>query len=198
MTVVMAESSPRDRMIQSAAALMGQRGVEATSFSEVLAQSGAPRGSIYHHFPGGKEQLVEEATRWAGEFITAWQRATLEQTDAVGAVDAAAELWKTLLTESDFAGGCPIAAATVSGETAAAAKAAAAEAFRSWQQPIAQSLKREGLSAKRAQALATFFVGAYEGAVILARAERSLAPVERVAAELRLAVAAAIADAKPP
>src|SRR3712207_8589123 len=46
-----------------------ERGVQGTSFADVLEHSGAPRGSIYHHFGGGKTQLAEEATRWAGEYI---------------------------------------------------------------------------------------------------------------------------------
>src|SRR3954470_6126381 len=186
--------SPRQRMILSAAQLMRMRGVDATSFSGVLEHSGAPRGSIYHHFPGGKEQLIEEATRWAGEFITAWQREALERGGPLGALDAAAELWRTLLRESDFGGGCPLVAATVSGEAAVAAKAAAAEAFRSWQQPIAESLEREGLEGDRARALATFVIGAFEGSVILARAGRSLEPVDRVTAELRTAVGHALEE----
>src|SRR3954464_6044166 len=63
------ELHPRERMIQSALVLMGEHGVEGTSFSQVIEHSGAPRGSIYHHFPGGKAQLVEEATRYAGDAV---------------------------------------------------------------------------------------------------------------------------------
>src|SRR4051794_30805018 len=155
----MSEDSPRQRMIQSAAMVMRERGVEATSFSEVIARSGAPRGSIYHHFPGGKEELIEEATRWAGGFITSWQRNALDAGGAVGAVDAAADLWKQLLQGSDFTGGCPIVAATVASDVVRAAKEAAAEAFRSWQRPIADTLVAEGVGADRAEALATMFVG---------------------------------------
>jgi AcrR family transcriptional regulator len=189
----MSEDSPRQRMIQSAAMLMRERGVDATSFSEVIARSGAPRGSIYHHFPGGKEQLIEEATRWAGRFIASWQRNVLESSGPLGAVDSAAKLWKQLLVESDFSGGCPIVAATVSSDAISAAKDAAAEAFRGWQRPIADALAGEGVEAGRAEALGTLFVGAFEGAVILARADRSVAPVDRVASELRAAIAAALA-----
>ena len=69
--------SSRQRMIETAAVVMRERGVEATSFSEVLARSGAPRGSIYHHFPGGKAQLIEEATRYGGEFTAAGLTAAL-------------------------------------------------------------------------------------------------------------------------
>jgi TetR/AcrR family transcriptional regulator, lmrAB and yxaGH operons repressor len=54
----------RASMIRSAAALFGSRGLCATSFADVLADSGAPRGSIYHHFPGGKRQLAEDAIAW--------------------------------------------------------------------------------------------------------------------------------------
>src|SRR3954467_13893396 len=132
-------TDPRRRMIASTAQLLRAQGLTRTSFGDVLEHSGAPRGSIYHHFPGGKEQLIEEATRWAGEFITAWQREALESGGPLGALDAAAELWRTLLRESDFGGGCPLVAATVSGEAAVAAKAPAAELFRRLQHRISHS-----------------------------------------------------------
>ena len=61
------QSDARDRMIQSAALLFRERGIEGTAFADVLQRSGAPRGSVYHHFPGGKQQLAEEATRWASK-----------------------------------------------------------------------------------------------------------------------------------
>jgi AcrR family transcriptional regulator len=191
------KTSPRERMIRSAALLMPKNGVHGTSFNDVLAHSGAPRGSIYHHFPDGKEQLIEEATVWAGEFIADWQSKALERHDPVAAVDDAFELWKALLEASDFGGGCPIVAATLSGDATRAAKAAATEAFRKWQQPIAEALVAEGVAEARAQSLATFMVGAFEGGVILARAEHSLTPLERITAEIRGAVASAVAEAQP-
>src|SRR2546428_9015904 len=89
--------SPRHRMIRSAALLMSEHGVEATSFSQVLAHSGAPRGSIYHHFPGGKAQLIEEATRFGAQFIAAGLTAALEQDDALAALDTFAEYWRDIL-----------------------------------------------------------------------------------------------------
>src|SRR5205823_6903723 len=103
---------PRDRMIQSALVLMGEHGVEATSFSQVIEHSGAPRGSIYHHFPGGKAQLVEEATRYAGEIIVSLLNEAAEShEDPVAALDAISEFWRTLLHDSEFAAGCPVLAA---------------------------------------------------------------------------------------
>src|SRR5213082_2487619 len=87
-------TNARERMIRSAAVLFREHGVEGTSFSDVLAHSGAPRGSIYHHFPGGKAQLVEEATRYGGEFIAAGMAAALEEDDPLSALDDFAEYWR--------------------------------------------------------------------------------------------------------
>src|SRR3954452_19045469 len=110
------ESDARRRMIESAAVLFRERGVQGTSFSDVLAHSGAPRGSIYHHFHGGKTQLAEEATRWAGEFIVAGAVAALAGGGAAGAIDTFREQWTTVLRSSDYAAGCVIVAATLEGD----------------------------------------------------------------------------------
>ena len=69
------ENDSRARMVKSAATLIASRGVNATSFSDVLGDSGAPRGSIYHHFPDGKEQLAQSAIQWTSERVIAYQRA---------------------------------------------------------------------------------------------------------------------------
>src|SRR5947199_1270720 len=105
--------SPRERMIQSAALLMREHGVEAMSFSQVVAHAGAPRGSIYHYFPGGKAQLMEEATRWAGNFVAVRMIKTLEAGDPVAILDAWPRFWRQVLETSNFAAGCPIAAGTL-------------------------------------------------------------------------------------
>src|SRR5918911_1463093 len=101
------DTHPRERMIQSALILMGRQGVEGTSFSQVIDHSGAPRGSIYHHFPGGKEQLIAEA-----------------------ALDAIGGFWRAVLYDSDFAAGCPVVAAALEGDRAPAAHEAARNTFQ--------------------------------------------------------------------
>src|SRR3954471_15468014 len=106
------ESDARRRMIESAAVLFRERGVQGTSFSDVLAHSGAPRGSIYHPFQGGKRQLAEEATRWAGECIVAGAVAALADDDPVRAIDTFRRQWTKTLHGSDFSAGCVIVAAT--------------------------------------------------------------------------------------
>src|ERR671917_2016540 len=105
------KADPRERMIESAVALFRERGVQGTSFSDVLAHSGAPRGSLYHYFPGGKAQLAEEATRYAGEVIAAGLAAALEQKDPVAAIRAFAGLYRRLLQASDYGAGCPVVSA---------------------------------------------------------------------------------------
>src|SRR3954468_6735161 len=116
-------------MIESAAVLMREHGVEATSFSDVLAHSGAPRGSIYHHFPDGKAQLIEEATRYAGDFIAAGLASSLTQQDPVAALRRFIATWRRVLRESDFGAGCPVVAATLEGERTPGARDAAGAAF---------------------------------------------------------------------
>src|SRR5437763_3904554 len=103
-------------MIKSTARLMRERGVEATSFADVVAHSGAPRGSIYHHFPGGKAQLIEEATRYAGDFTAAGLTRALAQDDPVAAIRRFAAMWRELLRDSDYGAGCPVVAASLEGE----------------------------------------------------------------------------------
>ncbi|WP_455577963.1 TetR/AcrR family transcriptional regulator [Actinomadura luteofluorescens] len=97
----------RERMVRSAAYLFRERGYSGTGFRDVIAHSGAPRGSIYHHFPGGKAQLAEEAVRYAGEFLNAGILAATEGGDAASAVDAFTGWWRQVLIKSEFRAGCP-------------------------------------------------------------------------------------------
>src|SRR5919204_6864300 len=87
----------RERMIESAALLFRRQGIEGTSFADVLEHSGAPRGSIYHHFPAGKSQLAEEATRYAGEYIAAGLAVALDSDDPVAAIRGFATVWRGIL-----------------------------------------------------------------------------------------------------
>ena len=187
------DKDARQRMIESAAQLMRERGVEATSFSDVIEHSGAPRGSIYHHFPGGKAQLVEEATRWAGGFIVSRMKARHEEGDPLHALEAMGDFWRRVLGSSEFAAGCPIVAGTVEGDRTPAARDAAGEVFTDWQKLVGDNLVEHGLEPDRAASLAATMLAATEGAVILCRAQRSMEPLERTMSELRTLLAAALA-----
>jgi TetR/AcrR family transcriptional regulator, lmrAB and yxaGH operons repressor len=181
----MTTTDSRQRMIESAAVVMRERGVEATSFSEVLARSGAPRGSIYHHFPGGKAQLIEEATQYAGEFSAAGLTIALRDDDPVAAVTAFCNGWIKLLRRSDFSAGCPVVAAALEGDRTPGAREAAAAAFVRWEKLLSDAIATHTDAPERAQALATLIIASVEGAVVLARATRSTAPLERVAGEMQ-------------
>src|ERR1700704_1077169 len=111
-------SDSRASMGRSAASLMRSRGLSATSFSDVLAASGAPRGSIYHHFPKGKEQLAGDAIRWTSERVVAHQRAC-RATTAAGVLRCFIDMWRRVVVASNGTEGCVVAGAaidTVAGE----------------------------------------------------------------------------------
>jgi AcrR family transcriptional regulator len=173
-------------MIQSALVLMGENGVEGTSFAQVIEHSGAPRGSIYHHFPGGKAQLVEEATRYAGDVVASVFASGLESDDPVAGLNAIVDFWRSVLHDSDFAAGCPVLAASIEARGLPGAREAARDAFARFQDLHFQLLRRAGVDPDRARSLAAVAVSAVEGAIILARAQRSNAPLDRVLDELSL------------
>jgi TetR/AcrR family transcriptional regulator, lmrAB and yxaGH operons repressor len=185
-------------MIESAALLFSERGVQGTSFTDVLAHSGAPRGSVYHHFSGGKTQLVEDATRWAGEFTIAGAVAAVERRDPVAAVGSFRRYWSKILRASDFGAGCPVATAALEGSHQPTARDIAGEAFADWQMVIADALRRGGLPVARARSIAALLLASIEGAIVLCRAQRSLRPLERVCDELELVMASALEAEQPP
>src|SRR4051794_30424669 len=104
------QSDTRQKMILSQALLQRERGVAGTALPDVIEHSGAPRGSIYHHFPDGRAQLAEEATKWAGDYVARRLEARLAEGDVLGAVDAFAADYVAVLQQTDFAAGCPVVA----------------------------------------------------------------------------------------
>lgn len=185
----------RERMVRSAAYLFRERGYSGTAFRDVIVHSGAPRGSIYHHFPGGKVQLAEEAVRYAGDFLNAGIQAAVEGGDAAAAVDAFTGWWRQVLIKSEFRAGCPVAAVTVeSHDEAPQLAAAAARAFGRWEDTLATGLGNAGVPDGRAARLARLVVASVEGATILCRAHRTVEPLDDVVNELKTLVAAATED----
>jgi AcrR family transcriptional regulator len=172
----------RQRMIESAAVLLAKRGLQATAFSDVIERSGAPRGSIYHHFPGGKDQLVDAAIDLAGD-------RALRVLDAVDGRPPAEvtgyfiDLWRAVLVRSRLTAGCAVLAVTVATDSPALLEHAAA-IFRAWRGRLAELYVTGGMPNEAAARLATTVVAATEGAVVVSRAEQSLEPFEEVAKAL--------------
>lgn len=190
-------SDARIHMIHSAALLFREHGVEGTAFADVLEHSGAPRGSVYHHFPGGKQQLAEEATRYAGEFIAAGLAAAIEHSDPIAALDTFITTWIGVLKDSKFEAGCPVVAAALEGSRAPGARHAAAGAFANWEQLLTEALAGQQIPRDRARSVATLIIASIEGAVVLARAQQSTGPLERVADELRRLAATLTTSSQP-
>jgi AcrR family transcriptional regulator len=186
------QTDSRRRMIQSAALLFRRQGIEGTSFSDVLEHSGAPRGSIYYHFPEGKAQLAEEATRYAGEYTAAGLVAALDDDDPVAAIRIFTSSWLDVLRHADFTDGCPVVAAALEGERTPGASRAAGEAFAQWEGLIARALERRDVSPERARSIGSLVIASIEGGIVMARAQRSTAPLERVATELEDVVVRAL------
>lgn len=175
-------------MVFSAAQLIRRNGVTATGLREVAAHAGAPRGSLQHYFPGGKEQLVNEAVEGAGRYAAARVdrfMASMSRPTPGGLFAAMVRQWTEEFRSAGFAGGCPVAAATVDrADSAASTRAATAAAFACWRRPIARELAAMGVPSRRAGALATLMVGALEGAILMAKAEQNVRPLTAVAREL--------------
>src|SRR5262247_4056036 len=122
----------RERMVRSAAVLFRERGYSGTGFRDVISHSGAPRGSIYHHFPGGKSQLAEEAVRYAAEVVESRLEAAAADGDPVNALRAYLGNWRHLLERTDFRAGCPIVAVAIEPHESPEVTEAAAAAFSRW------------------------------------------------------------------
>lgn len=172
----------RDLMVEGAMALLARHGLGATSFSEVLAATGAPRGSLYHHFPEGKEQLIAAAVDRAGAVLTG----ALERCAGAPA-DAVAEhfflIWRTVLSRSNCASGCAVLAVTVASDSAMLLEHATV-VFRGWRERLTQLLRQGGLAPAQAKHCATLLIASAEGGVVLARAEQSMEPFESVARQV--------------
>src|SRR3978361_1626550 len=120
----------RARMVAGAARLLAQRGLQETSFSGVLELTGAPRGSIYHHFPDGKDQLVAEAVDLAGAHAIRLIEQSAGKAPAQIVRDFIA-MWRAVLVHSDFQAGCSVVAVTVASDSPGLL-AHAADVFRAW------------------------------------------------------------------
>jgi AcrR family transcriptional regulator len=179
---------PRQRIVFSAAQLIRREGVTATGLREVVEHAAAPRGSLQHYFPGGKEQLVNEAVDWGGRY--AGDRiekflAGMRRPSPGRLLAAMVQQWIDDLTANDFQAGCPVAAATVDcADTVESTRRAASAAFATWLTPIAAALLDMGVPPRRTGPVATLMVSALEGAILIARAEHDVRALHAVSREL--------------
>jgi TetR/AcrR family transcriptional repressor of lmrAB and yxaGH operons len=171
-------------MVSSAAALIAAHGMSATSFSEVLADSGAPRGSIYHHFPDGKQQLVTAAIRLTAEQVSAYLRTHAADTPD-GVLRTFAGLWRHVVNTSNGSPGCAVAGVAVDiVPTDTDLIEAVRAAFGSWTDLVAEQLRQVGVPHSRAEPVAVMALAAMEGGLILCRAAGNADPLDAIEAQL--------------
>jgi AcrR family transcriptional regulator len=168
-------------MVVSAALLIRERGAAATSVADVLEHSGAPRGSAYHYFPGGRAQLLQEATDYAASFMAG----RLERADsALDVIDKLAGSYRRQLVESDFRAGCPVVAVAVESDETELHEHAS-DAFTRWSDILAAGIEADGVDATRARDLAILIVASVEGAIVMARARHDVEPFDVVHKQMR-------------
>jgi TetR/AcrR family transcriptional repressor of lmrAB and yxaGH operons len=175
----------RTRMVEAAVTALQHRGMAGMSFTDVLAGSGAARGAIYHHFPGGKAQLVAEAARRNGDDVRA-HLAALPASTPPEVVEAFFAAVRPVLAASAAGAGCAVAAVTVGAAPGGSTGddqllRVAAAAFSSWIQALAGRLADAGLSPEEASDLAATLITLLEGAHVLCRAAGTLEPFDRAA-----------------
>lgn len=172
----------REAMIEAAWLLIAERGLEGMATREVLARTGAPRGSVYHHFPRGRTELIEAAIDrsigWMSEQIAA-----ITPTRPADVTRGYLDIWRRILEATNFKAGCAVAGVVIAGfdpdmlDRGAAAFAASTEG-------LVGLFGHVGVKPADAQQRATLLVCAAEGAVLLARAQRSIEPLTRIANQL--------------
>ena len=176
-----ATTDTRARMITSAALLLREHGVASTSIPKVLAHSNGPRGSVGHHFPGGRAELITEAITWAGTLVTD----ALANKRAAGATPPElfafiCDFYAKQLTSTDFSAGCPVGAAAQEAFGDPVISPVIAKIIDSWERALSDALQESGRDATESSDLAMLCVSSLEGAILVARVKKSTKPIDTV------------------
>ncbi len=191
-------SSTRERIVGASAELFRRQGYNGTGVKQIVEAAKAPFGSLYHFFPGGKEELGAEAIRVSGALYELLVPAVFDPApDLVSGVRTFFSAAAENLRESDYVDACPIA--TVALEVSSSSetmRAACAEVFERWIAAGAARHTEAGLSEEKARELTISMLAALEGAFVLARALRSTEPLEVAGKLAAQNVEAALAESE--
>jgi TetR/AcrR family transcriptional regulator, lmrAB and yxaGH operons repressor len=178
----------KQKTAAAAARLLRRQGYHGTGLHDILEASGSPRGSLYFHYPRGKEEIGEAALALAAEAVRAMiAGAAATSADIDQFLGRIARGMAADLERSNFTEGCPIA--TTALETSAQSEilgASTRAAFQAWEAEIARGLERLGMKEPRAALVATLVLSQLEGALLLARTYRDLEPLRRAERALRV------------
>ncbi len=187
-------SGTRERLVNVAATLLQRQGLIGTGIKQILNEAGVPFSSLYHFFPGGKDELAAEAIRTSGEAYQRLVEGVLDASDdpITAFKDCFAGAAETLRA-TGYADACPIA--TVALEVASTnepLRVATAEVFDSWLNAAAIRFARAGLSRPIADSLALSVISLLEGAFVLCRAARSTQAMEAAGAAAAVLIEGAL------
>lgn len=192
-------SSTREQFIRTTCELLEAQGYHGTGLNQIVTESGAPKGSLYYHFPDGKEELAAKAIAYTGEQVAARIRQNLRRAEGTGGAEEMAQTVGAFVRRiadnveaSGFRSGGPLM--TVAMETATSSErlnGACRQAYRMLQEAFADSFAANGFEGGRAEELATFVTAAIEGGIVLSRTSHSGDPLRRVAGELEWMLQAA-------
>ncbi len=179
-------ASKREQIIETTCQLMETQGYHATGLNQILAESGAPKGSLYYYFPEGKEELGVEAIERSGRLIEMRIRQMMSDIDdPVTAVTGFITALAGQVDASGYMAGGPITAIAVeSASTNDRLREACHTAYVSWQEAFAERLVAGGFGEERSRRLAGVIVSALEGGIILSRSQRSPQPILDIAEEV--------------
>lgn len=189
-------SSPttKERIVYASAELFRRQGYTGTGVKQIVTAAQAPFGSLYHHFPGGKEQLGEEVIRIAGGFYGALVEAVVDPAaDLATGIEQAFTLAGVHLAESGWADACPIATITLEvASTSEPMRIAAADVFEQWLAAFSVRFTAAGIDAPAARSLALMTLSLLEGAFVLARAARTTEALDAAGVHAAAAIRAAL------
>ena len=175
-------------MLIAATEVMRERGAAGVTIDEVLARSGAPRGSVYYHFPEGRNQILAEALVWAGDAIADSIDAAAQK-GALPLVRGFTAFWERTLQESDFGAGCPVVAAAIGCASDEAGLARiASDIFARWRDALTRAFVADGFDTGEAESLAVTCIASLEGAVVLCRSIRNADPLSQVASQMEFLI----------
>lgn len=175
------------RMLETAAELFRRRGYHGTGLNQVLEESGAPRGSLYFHFPGGKQELAVSAVDVSGRAIGRGIEHLLESSDDAGeAIARVVQFVAADLRDSGWERGCPVGTVAMDASlTSEPVRETCGEILAEWVDVVQRRLVVTGCGEQVAREQALLAVSAIEGALMLAKAQRDTEPLEAVARRLR-------------
>jgi TetR/AcrR family transcriptional regulator, lmrAB and yxaGH operons repressor len=189
----MADPGTRDRILEATAELYRRQGMAATGLKQISGAARAPFGSIYHHFPGGKEAITAEVIRCEGVRYGEFVGVQLAHTDPATGIPAMFENAGRLMESQDYSEACSIE--TIALEVASTnelLRRESATVFEGWLTGIAEWFARLDITEAQCRQLALITLTALEGAFVLCRTLRSVEPIVIAGQGVQAAVTAVL------